>query len=225
MTANRRFLINTIFIVFVLATFIACEGDNIDDTEVTPVYDCPALEVNIGDDCVYVVDVDGQLITISSTINDNCECAEIEFDCPALQLNIGDDCNLPNMPNTVGIVNDNCECEEEATTSYDCPAIQSNIGDYCEFFNDPNAIGIVNENCECIELEVDCPNLQLNIGDDCEYTAMTPNGLVTFISIVDDNCECAEIEFECPDLFLNIGDICTTTDGNTGNVTQDCECL
>lgn len=204
------FVLNTILIVFALTLFYSCEGDNLDETVVTPVFDCPDIDANIGDDCVYTIEENGQLISIVSTIDENCECQEIDtpsFDCPSLQANIGDDCLLNGGP-SVGVVDASCDCAP-VQGGYDCPDLSLNIGDMCTYYHDTGngsvlVTSTVNENCECQEIEFDCPNLGLNIGDDC--------GLINEFGVVDENCECVEESaYDCVDLQANIGDECTYT--------------
>ncbi|MBS1936402.1 MAG: hypothetical protein JSS84_01140, partial [Bacteroidetes bacterium] len=72
----------------------------------TVVYDCPALQANIGDACD-----DGNAHTVNDVITANCMCmGTVVYDCPALQANIGDACDDGN-PNTINdVVTAACEC-------------------------------------------------------------------------------------------------------------------
>jgi len=225
------FVLNSILIVFVLTILCACEGDNVDKTVVTPVFDCPDINANIGDDCVYTIEENGQTISITSTINETCECEEIDnptFDCPNLQANIGDACDLPDVPNGIGVLNENCECVEEEL-EYDCPELNLNIGDVCTYYHDTGngsvlVTSTVNDSCECQEIEFDCPNLGLNIGDDCS--------LINEFGVVDENCECVEgVVYDCPEEQANIGDECyytvqteTTVLTFISTINANCEC-
>ncbi|MEO0876456.1 MAG: hypothetical protein AAFY48_17790, partial [Bacteroidota bacterium] len=79
------------FVFFLLlggATLVGCDTENIDDTTLMPVFDCPDLEANYGDDCVTASGLVG-------FVNQACECEStvVEYDCPDLEANIGDDCS------------------------------------------------------------------------------------------------------------------------------------
>ena len=186
-----------------------CEGEQI--------YDCPGLQLNIGDSCD-----DGDPNTSNDTVNLNCECeGEQIYDCPGLQLNIGDSCDDGDPNTSNDTVNSNCECEGEQI--YDCPGLQLNIGDSCDDGNPNTSNDTVNSNCECEGEQIyDCPGLQLNIGDSCDDG--DPN---TSNDTVNSNCECeGEQIYDCPGLQLNIGDSCDDGNPNTTNdtVNSNCEC-
>ena len=65
-----------------------------------PVFDCPDIQANIGDDCTTP---GGDLGEITA----NCDCEPV-FDCPAIQANIGDPCVIQNQQ---GTINANCDCQ------------------------------------------------------------------------------------------------------------------
>ena len=121
--------------------------------EVCEEFECPALNLNIGDVCD-----DGNASTENDTVNSDCECAgtpiivEPEFDCPSLQANIGDNCDDANPMTENDVVTDDCECVgnpiEESDTDGDgipdhldnCPNVynpdqadgnEDGIGDAC----------------------------------------------------------------------------------------------
>jgi len=79
------------------------------------VYDCPALNANIGDSCN-----DGNPNTTNDIINASCNCVGTPigpiYDCPALSANIGDSCNDGNPNTTNDIINANCNCEGTPVT-------------------------------------------------------------------------------------------------------------
>src|SRR5690606_30171866 len=78
-----------------------CEG--------TIVYDCTALQANIGDPCD-----DGNADTENDVVTEDCECAGtpiVVFDCPDLEANIGDACDDQNPATENDQINADCECE------------------------------------------------------------------------------------------------------------------
>jgi hypothetical protein len=195
----KKFL-NLLFLFVLAATlFTACNNDDIDETELMPVFDCPGLELNIGDICTYTItDPNGDTIIVTSIVNADCECPpSTTVDCPNLNGNIGDPCAAGGL---VGTINANCECEGNSG-SFDCPNLQLNFGDACT--NAAGQIGTVNMSCECEPNPmVDCPNLGLNIGDDCS--------VINQLGVVNANCECEESNgYDCMDLMQNYGDPCT----------------
>jgi len=76
-----------------------CECDEL------PIYDCPSLNLNIGEFC----------FTTSGNVGEvdaNCNCEELAVDCPNWGLNIGDTCETDGPSGTVaGTINANCDCE------------------------------------------------------------------------------------------------------------------
>lgn len=100
---------------------------------------------------------------------------------------------------------------------FNCEELELNIGDDCILEN--AEIGIVDETCTCIlpSPGFDCPDLGLNIGDNCM--------IINELGIVSSNCECdINTPFDCPELQSNIGDNCILENGNTGTLTENCEC-
>ncbi len=153
-------------------------------------YDCPSLQLNIGDACN-----DNNPNTSNDTVTSNCVCLG-SYDCPSLQLNIGDPCD-DNNPNTSNdIVNANCEC----LGSYDCPSLQLNIGDPCNDGISGTYNDIVLSNCECMGTW-ECPNLMLGYGDPCDDG--NPN---TSSDMVDLDCNCVGLPFICRNIVTSTDD-------------------
>jgi len=147
MKKNKRFQLLPFLFTLSLFLFISCAPD---ETALIPVFDCPDLELNFGNEC----ESNDSLLWI---VDGNCECQfVVTSDCAYIYAgyNIGDFCCNPNF--ACGIINMYCECE------VDCMDVGYNIGDLCHI--DGNE-GYYNSDCECVTY--DCPELQLNIGDDC----------------------------------------------------------
>src|SRR5690606_8784430 len=72
-----------------------------------PVFDCPDLELNLGDACD-----DQNPDTENDVIVVDCVCMGtpivVEFDCPQIEANYGDACQLAD--GSAGVINTNCEC-------------------------------------------------------------------------------------------------------------------
>ncbi len=170
------------------------------------VYDCPALEANIGDAC------DPSPGFENGEVNAQCECVGdpiIVFDCPELEANIGDACDPgPGFEN--GEVTAECECVGDPIIVFDCPELEANIGDECDpgpgFEN-----GEVTEACTCEGTPIiiyDCPELEANIGDPCDPGPGFINGVVT------EACECLGEPADCVhDVVIDFA-----TDGNGGDI-------
>lgn len=111
-------------------------------------YDCPDLEVNIGDTCD-----DGDEMTENDMYNEDCECVgtpiEEEFDCPDLEVNIGDTCDDGDDMTENDMYNEDCECVgTPIEVEFDCPDLEANIGDDC-IDEETEQAGEINEDCEC----------------------------------------------------------------------------
>ncbi|MFT4666898.1 MAG: hypothetical protein ACI8YQ_003044 [Polaribacter sp.] len=66
--------------LLLLATilFTSCNNDDADDTALNPLLDCPALELNIGDECIYTfTNPNGQTTTGVSIVNADCGLIEV----------------------------------------------------------------------------------------------------------------------------------------------------
>ena len=134
---NTQLFSRLLALFLVATTLVACDPENIDDTSFTPVFDCPDIDANIGDDCMTAAGVVG-------TVNADCECQlPTSYDCPDTNANIGDECETPG--GDTGTINADCECE--LSTGYDCPDINANIGDECE--TPAGGTGTINADCEC----------------------------------------------------------------------------
>ena len=102
-------------------------------------WDCPELELNIGDSCN-----DGNPETSDDVITAECEC-EGTYDCPTLEANIGDSCNDGNPETSDDVITADCECEG----TYDCPALEANIGDSCDDGDPLTEDDIIGSDCQC----------------------------------------------------------------------------
>ena len=184
-----------------------------------PVFDCPGLSANIGDECN-----DGDPTTENDVITADCECAgTIIYDCPGLSANIGDACDDGNGSTENDVVTSDCECA--GTIIYDCPGLSANIGDACDDGDTGTENDVITADCECAGTIIyDCPGLSANIGDACDDgDGSTENDVVT------PDCECAGtqiIVYDCPDLSANIGESCDDGNLSTENdvINADCEC-
>jgi len=162
-------------LVFGATLWTACDNESLDDTLLTPVFDCPDQEANVGDVC--------ETENAPGTINENCECeeGEVTYDCPDAEANIGDTCyGSAGQP---GTINSDCECELN-DEDYDCEELMLNYFWDCPLENTNGEWGIVTLACECVSYDVFCQELGLAIGDDCS-TPAGGNGTVT----ADCNCE------------------------------------
>lgn len=129
------------FLAFSAIVFISCNnGDDL-------VFDCPDLELNIGDECTYMVE--GRPDIFEGKVNEDCNCeSETQtgtYDCPDLEANIGDECI--DEDGNVGRLDENCKCQSGGTSAYDCPDLEANIGDDCRDAN--GNLGTINNDCEC----------------------------------------------------------------------------
>ncbi len=108
-----------------------------------PVYDCPALEANIGDLCD-----DGDPSTGNDVVGADCVCAgTIIYDCPLLEANIGDPCN-DGMANTENdMIVEGCGCE--GTEVFDCEELGLNFGSPCDDGDPTTQNDVVGEDCIC----------------------------------------------------------------------------
>ncbi len=89
----------------------------------TTVYDCPALQKNIGDSCD-----DLNATTENDTVNADCVCVGtpiITYDCPELELNIGNACTDNNSNTINDIVNEFCVCAGTPVEPTECGAYTS----------------------------------------------------------------------------------------------------
>ncbi len=78
------------------------------------VFDCPELEVNIGDPCN-----DGDELTENDVIGDDCFCAGtpiVTYDCSELEANFGDPC-IGDPTTIFNALNADCECVGEASSA------------------------------------------------------------------------------------------------------------
>ena len=73
----------------------------------TVIWDCPALEANIGDACD-----DGNANTADDVVTADCACVgTVIWDCPALEANIGDACDDGNEATLDDVITEECVCE------------------------------------------------------------------------------------------------------------------
>ncbi|NNL92651.1 MAG: hypothetical protein HKO66_10490 [Saprospiraceae bacterium] len=171
------------YIILCLLVLNACNDSD------QMVYDCPDLELNIGDECSF--EAPDRQDAITGIIDENCECVltHDSYDCPELQQNIGDTCRDEN--DNIGIVSNECICLITDVAQYDCPDLEYNIGDVCRYQDDTGAWydGVINNNCNCVANDVayDCPDIQQNIGDGCRYQDDTG---AWYDGVVNDDCEC-----------------------------------
>lgn len=132
-----------ILIILAIAAFtiISCNNEN----EVF--FDCPELELNIGDNCTYMIE--GRPDLIEGIVNSDCNCESesnsSSYDCPDLEANIGDDCR--DADGNFGRLDENCECQTGDSSEYDCPDLEANIGDDCRDVD--GNLGTINNDCEC----------------------------------------------------------------------------
>ena len=72
-----------------------------------PLFDCPALMLNIGDPCD-----DGDASTTNDVITTSCICeGQLSYDCPVLMLNIGDSCDDDDVSTMNDVIVMDCVCE------------------------------------------------------------------------------------------------------------------
>ncbi len=84
-----------------------------------PIFDCPALEANIGDACD-----DNDANTENDVVNAGCVCAGTSiFDCPVLEANIGDACNDNNATTINDVVTASCVCAGTPTGCTENPTL------------------------------------------------------------------------------------------------------
>lgn len=93
------------------------------------VFDCPDLQLNIGDGC----DDGDPATTTNDIIQTDCSCQGIPivFDCPDLQLNVGDPCDDNDVTTSNDFVQDDCGCvgsNEMDGGPANCSAIQFSGG-------------------------------------------------------------------------------------------------
>ena len=176
---NLKLLLGLITISTIVL-FTACNVDDIDETTIIIVYDCPEIEADFGDSCT--INTGGGVIT--GSIDENCDCRpDIQYDCPGIEANFGDSCWVDPAGTIEGVINNNCECISN-DINYDCPDLEGNIGDTCMV---GGIIGFIDENCNCTLSTFDCPDWFANVGDPCRLNPTSPD-----LGTLNDNCECIE---------------------------------
>jgi len=158
---------NLILITLAVFVFTSCGNEE------QEFFDCPELELNIGDDCfIPVPDRPGE--ELQGTVSENCECVPlVVFDCPELELNFREECIISDTitnEEVIGFVSEECLCVD--TNSYDCPELMANIGEECR--DQDGNLGRIGENCECVteqSSEFDCVDLSASFGDICRDEA------------------------------------------------------
>ncbi len=189
-----------------------------------PVWDCPELEANVGDDCD-----DGDESTENDEVDSDCECSGtpiLVWDCPDLEANIGDDCDDGNADTENDMVNASCACEGIPIIVWDCTALEANIGDACDDGDAGTENDMVNDNCICEGTPIivwDCTALEANIGDACDDGDESTEN-----DEVDSDCECSGtpiLVWDCPDLEADVGDECDDNDDTTENDSVDGDCI
>ena len=124
-------LIQPLFFITVIS--LAVTGC-FDEEPLNPTFDCPDLELNIGDSCTSD-QFDGV-----GVVSENCECVPVDgVYCADLGLNVGQECTSDQFDG-VGIVSENCECVQ-------CGNLGLNVGDSCELDN--GTTGTVTAACTC----------------------------------------------------------------------------
>lgn len=207
-----------------VSIFASCSIFEADEIELSPVFDCPDLQLNFQDSCELTIL--GAPQAFFGIVDADCNClgdsTGVSFDCPDLQLNAGDACITTDS--TAGTLTPNCFCQEN-TTTFDCPDLMLNFRDSC-IAADGN-FAIVDENCLCEHggsNTFDCPDLSLNIQDTCLVNGQL--GLVT----ADCACDTGDpVTYDCEDLQANFRDVCfaydpVTQDTISGFITENCEC-
>lgn len=92
-----------------LTALTACHDCTVTVLEEPELFDCPTLNLNIGDTCD-----DGDINTQNDVVTEDCRCAgTVEVECPALGLNVGDMCNDGDPNTTNDQVDANCVCTGE----------------------------------------------------------------------------------------------------------------
>ena len=118
----------------------------------TITYDCPGLQLNIGDPCD-----DGDPCTINDTVQSDCSClgtfqdSDSDGTCDAEDLcpggpEPGTPCDDGN-PATVGeVIQPDCTC---GAVAYDCPDLLANIGDPCNDGDPCTVNDVIQSDCSC----------------------------------------------------------------------------
>jgi uncharacterized surface protein with fasciclin (FAS1) repeats len=180
--------------------------------------DCPDLELNIGDICL--------TDTGFGSVNENCECDEIDFDGCTDGVQFGSaapTCDLPNAT-VFGAWNG----EFSNITVLDG-------GDYTFSTSENPAVPTY-----FITITNSTGTTVLATGINTASWTSTFNGTVRFYTHAQADCGgltggasshtrfidlvCAGVVFDCEDLEANFGDSCTLPGGGTGAVNEDCEC-
>jgi len=132
----RSFFCAVLIMLAASAIFSSCDILESDEFELTPVFDCPTLMLNVRDTCITGNGETGE-------VDGDCNCPP-RFDCPDLQLDFGAPCT--NAAGENGNVSQNCECIPNVT--FDCPDLQLDFEAPCT--NAAGENGNISQNCECI---------------------------------------------------------------------------
>lgn len=201
----------------------------------TPVYDCPALEANIGDSCD-----DGNPDTDNDLINADCECVgTFEPGCladgGAIAFEAGS-ASVTQCLETDEIGNVSVAITSPASDAVELAWVVTNsLGDLI-------AMPITEENLEAIDFHnfgegvslIWLLSFDMDNSNVMELGALFEAGenvnasdlsgcfdLSDSIEVVGEYCNV----FDCPELEANYGDACELSDGSTGVIDWQCECV